>query len=205
VSISGLTEEEEPFLAGAAFQARDVRSVTLAVASDTRDSNYNPRHGGFTQFSAEIAGVFGGVDFNKYTTDTRRYFPMGSKNVLAIRLLGGLVTGEAPYLEQFLIGGNESLRGYTTDRFVGSRMAIMNVEYRFPITDNLLGVGFVDVGDAWGGAIAGDPFLQGHESFAAHVGYGGGIRVKTPIGPLRLDLGFSEEGTETHFGVRHMF
>jgi len=205
VSISGLTEEEEPFLAGAAFQARDVRSMTLAVATDTRDSNYNPRRGGFTQLSAEVAGVFGGVDFNKYTTDTRRYFPMGSKNVLAIRLLAGLVTGEAPYLEQFLIGGNESLRGYTTDRFVGSRMAIMNVEYRFPITGNLLGVAFVDVGDAWGGAIAADPYFEGDEAFTAHLGYGGGIRVKTPIGPLRLDLGFSEEGTETHFGVRHMF
>jgi outer membrane protein insertion porin family len=41
--------------------------------------------------------------------------------------------------------------------------------------------------------------------FDANIGYGVGVRVRTPIGPLRLDLGFSEEGTETHFGVRHMF
>jgi len=70
---------------------------------------------------------------------------------------------------------------------------------------NLLGVVFVDLGDAWGGDIADDPFVLGDTSFEAHLGYGAGIRVRTPIGPLRLDLGFSEEGTETHFGLSHMF
>jgi outer membrane protein insertion porin family len=206
VSISGLTAEEEPYLGGAAFAPRQVRSVTLAVSADTRDSNYNPRRGSYTQLSTEVAGILGGgANFNKYVVDTRRYFPIGGQNVLAMRLLGGVVTGEAPYLEQFLIGGHESLRGYRTDRFAGSRMAILNTEYRFPLTGNLLGVVFVDVGDAWGGAIASDPFFQGDEVFTSHVGYGVGIRVQTPIGPLRLDLGFSEEGTETHFGARHMF
>ncbi len=205
VSISGLTEEEEPFLGGAAFAPRDVRSVTLAVSSDTRDRSYNPRRGAYSQLSMEFAGVFGGVDFNKYTADNRRYIPVGAKSVIAVRLLGGVVTGEAPYLEQFLVGGTESLRGYRTDRLAGSRMAIVNTEYRFPLTENLLGVVFVDVGDAWGGAIASDPFFQGDKSFTAHVGYGIGIRVRTPIGPLRLDIGFSEDGTETHFGARHMF
>jgi len=205
VSISGLTEEEQPYLGGAAFAPREVRSVTLAVSADTRDSTYNPRRGSYTQLSTEVAGVFGGADFNKYVVDTRRHIPIGAQNVLAMRLLGGVVTGEAPYLEQFLIGGHESLRGYRTDRFAGSRMAILNTEYRFPLTGNLLGVVFVDVGDAWGGAIARDPFFQGDETYTSHVGYGVGIRVRTPIGPLRLDLGFSEEGTETHFGARHMF
>ena len=205
VSISGLTAEEQPYLGGAAFAPREVRSVTLAVSADTRDSNYNPRRGSYTQLSTEVAGILGGADFNKYVVDTRRFIPMGSQNVLAMRLLGGVVTGEAPYLEQFLIGGHESLRGYRTDRFAGSRMAILNTEYRFPLTSNLLGVVFVDVGDAWGGAIASDPYFKGDEAFTSHLGYGAGIRVKTPIGVLRLDLGFSEEGTETHFGARHMF
>jgi outer membrane protein insertion porin family len=132
VSISGLTEEEETYLGGAAFAPREVRSVTLAVSADTRDSNYNPRRGSYTQLSTEVAGLFGGADFNKYVVDTRRYIPIGSEHVLAMRLLGGVVTGEAPYLEQFLIGGHESLRGYRTDRFAGSRMLILNTEYRFP-------------------------------------------------------------------------
>ena len=209
VSISGLTEEEEPFLAGTAFLPRAVRSLTMAAVIDGRDNVYNPRRdptsGTYHQFSMEFAGVFGGVEFKKYTVDTRRYIPVGDRNVIALRILAGTTSGDAPYLEQFLIGGSESLRGYRTDRFAGARMAILNGEYRFPLSGNLLGVVFVDVGDAWGGDIASDPFFGGDESFTAHMGYGVGVRVKTPIGPIRLDLGFGEEGTETHFGVSHMF
>lgn len=207
VSISGLAAEEEPFLTGAAFEPREVRSVTLAAVNDTRRGTYNPLGGSYQQFSAEFAGILGGVNFNKYVSDNRRFFPVGGDKAIAVRLLGGIVTGDAPYLEQFLIGGSESLRGYRSDRFVGTRMAILNTEYRFPLGSNLLGVAFVDVGDAWGGPVASDPTFEEvvHESFSAHVGYGIGVRVRTPIGPLRLDLGFSEEGTETHFGVRHMF
>jgi outer membrane protein insertion porin family len=205
VSISGLNEEEEQFLTGPAFEPREVRSLTLATVTDKRSNPFNPRKGFYQQLSAEIAGVFGGVDFNKYTADHRRYLPVAGRNVLAFRLLLGTVSGDAPYLEQFLIGGPESLRGYRNDRFAGARMAILNTEYRFPISKNLLGVLFVDLGDAWGGALARDPYFQGDESFIAHLGYGAGVRVQTPIGPIRLDLGFSEEGTETHFGLSHMF
>jgi outer membrane protein insertion porin family len=213
ISITDLSPEEEELLKGgepdlpAAFQPRDVRSLTLAAVNDTRSDVYNPRRGFYQRFQAEFAGVFGGVDFNKYVSDSRRFFPAGRKNTVAVRVLAGAVTGEAPYLERFLIGGSESLRGFRTDRFVGTRMAILNTEYRFPVSENLLGVVFADVGDAWGGTVSSDGGIEGlvHEEFTAHFGYGVGVRVNTPIGPLRLDLGFSEEGTETHFGVRHMF
>jgi outer membrane protein insertion porin family len=208
VSISGLTEEEEGYLTGAAFEPRKVRSITLAAVNDTRSNLYNPRSGAYQRLSAEFAGlIFGGTEFNKYVLDTRRFFRMGAKNTVAMRLLVGTVSGDPPYLEQFLIGGSETLRGYRTDRFVGTRMGIVNTEYRIPIGENLLGVLFVDVGDAWGGPMVSDPAFEDivHDSFTAHVGYGVGVRVNTPIGPLRLDLGFSEEGTETHFGVRNAF
>jgi outer membrane protein insertion porin family len=205
LSISDLDETEQAFLAGTTFQPSSVRSLSLAATTDTRDNRYNPRKGAFRQLSAEFAGIFGGVDFTKYSADFRRYFRISADSVVAMRLLGGTVTGDAPYLEQFLIGGSETLRGYRSDRFVGARMVVLNTEYRFPVTENLLGVVFVDLGDAWGGSVADDPFVLGDASFDANLGYGAGIRVRTPIGPLRLDLGFSEEGTETHFGLSHMF
>lgn len=205
VSLSAYSEEDEPYLTGAAFTPREVRSLTLAAVNDTRDNLFNPHRGSYHQLSLEFAGMFGGSDFSKYSMDTRRYLPAGGKKVVAMRLLVGTTSGDAPYLEQFLIGGPESLRGYRTDRFPGSHMAILNTELRVPISENLTGVAFADVGDAWGGAIAEDPFFRGDTSFSAHLGYGAGVRVNTPLGPVRLDLGFSEEGTETHFGFHHMF
>jgi outer membrane protein insertion porin family len=206
ISIEDVSETEAPFLDDAVFAPRDVRSISLAGVNDTRNDPYNPRAGTYQRYAAEFAGIIGGVDFNKYTLETRKFFPMGRKNALALRLMGGKITGDPPYLEQFLIGGTESMRGFPNDRFAGVNMAVFNTEYRFPLTDNLLGVLFVDLGDAWGTVSDSDTSVDAiHESFSLHTGYGVGVRVKTPIGPFRLDLGFSEEGTETHFSVRNMF
>jgi outer membrane protein insertion porin family len=44
-----------------------------------------------------------------------------------------------------------------------------------------------------------------HDSFKLHSGYGFGVRVKTPIGPLRLDYGISKEGKRTHFSISQTF
>ena len=41
--------------------------------------------------------------------------------------------------------------------------------------------------------------------FGLHAGAGFGIRVGTPIGPLRLDFGFSAEGSRTHFSIGNVF
>jgi outer membrane protein insertion porin family len=84
-------------------------------------------------------------------------------------------------------------------------MVVLNTEYRFPLTKNLVGVGFVDAGDAWGGTIASDPYFESDKTFRMRLGYGVGVRVQTPVGPLRLDLGFSREGAQTEFGVAQMF
>lgn len=205
VSLSDISEADRPFLTGAAFAPGEVRSLTMATITDTRDNLFNPQGGAYHQFAVELAGLFGGSHFNKYSMDHRRYMRAGKRSVLAARLLFGTTTGNAPYLEQFLIGGPDSLRGFRVDRFAGSHMAILNTEYRFPLSSNLTGVLFADMGDAWGGAIATDPFFQGDKTFTTHIGYGVGVRVQTPMGPLRLDLGFSKEGAETHFGVAHMF
>jgi outer membrane protein insertion porin family len=91
-------------------------------------------------------------------------------------------------------------------------MVLLSTEYRFPISSGLVGVGFVDVGDAWGarseyldvGSIFGDNLPQ-HSSFEPSAGYGIGIRVRTPIGPIRLDYGFGEEGSRAHFSLGHAF
>ena len=205
VSLADISVADQQFLTGPAFASRQVRSLSLTTVTDTRENPNNPRGGKYHQFATEFAGIFGGSHFNKYSTDNRRYFPIGKKSVLAMRLIGGLVTGDAPYLEQFLIGGPDSLRGYRIDRFAGSHMVILNTEYRFPLSSNLTGVGFVDAGDAWGGPIASDLFFRSDKSFKTHLGYGVGVRIQTPVGPIRLDLGFSKEGAETHFGIANMF
>ncbi|NIM05901.1 MAG: BamA/TamA family outer membrane protein [Armatimonadetes bacterium] len=196
------------------FSDQSVRSLALGVVSDTRDIAKNPTKGSRLSFVTETAGMAGGASFDKYIVDLRRYISFGprpkeeeiaallQRKVLAFRLLVGTTTGDPPFLEQFLLGGVDTLRGYSPDRFPGEKQALLNFEYRFPLSDTLQGVLFVDTGDAWGGSFAEQ---YGDTSFKAHTGYGVGIRLQSPIGPLRLDYGTGSEGSEVHFGMGHMF
>jgi outer membrane protein insertion porin family len=185
------------------LQAQSVRSLALTMLTDTRDVIFDPTRGSFTSYSAEIAGAFGGqAHFTKWAVDLRRYFKVGRNKVFATRLMLGITGGHPPPLEQFLVGGGESLRGYKNDRFPGERMVLLNNELRFPLGNKLKGVVFVDVGDAWKGSFA---QTFGDANFKARVGYGIGVRVVTPIGPIRLDYGIGKFGAETHFSMGHVF
>jgi outer membrane protein insertion porin family len=183
-------------------RGEDVRSLALTLRNDTRNIIANPTHGGLNSVSVESAGWLGGARFNKFGTDVRRYLRAGGKRIFATRLLLGLTTGNPPFLEQYLIGGGETLRGYRNDRFPGKRMAVLNTELRIPIQQNIAGVLFVDVGDAWAGPFARD---LGDTNFKAHLGYGVGVRIVTPVGPIRVDYGIGSEGQETHFSIGHAF
>ena len=168
--------------------------------------------------------------FAKYSVDLRRYLSKGGprkdfnekRKRIALRLMGGATSGQMPFSEQYFVGGAETLRGYQEDRFWGKYMLLASGEYRMPLGPSLTGVAFVDCGDAWGAPIQyrqtvgvdqqGNPglvdvingFAQ-HSNFSPNLGYGVGIRVNTPLGPLRLDYGFGSEGSRAHFSIGNVF
>ena len=68
------------------------------------------------------------------------------------------------------------------------------------------------MGDAWGtesGFLFADPTLQTryrqHKNFSPQPAVGLGLRVTTPIGPIRLDYGYGSEGGRLHFSIGHSF
>jgi len=187
-----------------------VNSLTVGLIDDSRDVPSNPQSGTYTSVSLEQAGTLlgGETDFGKVLLDHRRYVEVGD-NVVAMRLMGGTSFGDTPLFESFTVGGANSLRGYEPDRWRGDNLFLANVEYRHSLTDSLTVVGFVDVGSAYGGTfetvVPGFEIKAEDEDFQPHVGVGAGLRVVTPIGPIRLDMGYGEDGSQAHFSFGHTF
>ena len=118
---------------------------------------------------------------------------------------GGTETGTVPFFEQYFAGGNDSVRGYNEDRFWGRNSVVATFEWRKPIQEQFSLVTFVDYGGAWGG-YAGSPGFEQSASAKFHYGYGLGIRFRTPLGPIRLDYAFNDQGgSRAHFMIGTSF
>ncbi len=172
-------------------------SLGLSGQYDTRDDVFDPRSGVSLQSVAEVAGglLQGKNDFYRLTGEARFYQRLGSGLVLALRGMAGRVTPygrrttAVPYYEAFTLGGRSSLRGYP-ERSLGPDSSIQgrfgpavvnaNLELR---TGYLFGwaglVGFADLGTVG----------RDFRLFAYEYSAGAGVRVRTPIGPVRLDWG----------------
>ena len=175
------------------------RSMTLSRVFDSRDNVFSPTEGHYYSLSAEFAGrAFGGdFDFNKYTAQDRSYLKVGKSQVVALRLMAGYADGHMPESGKFSVGGSDTLRGYEDDQFKGNKMLAATAEYRFPIASKIQGVVFTDIGNAWEN--------EGYKLSDLKTSVGVGVRVNTPLGPIRIDYGKGDEGGRTSFSFGGQF
>ncbi|NLO74056.1 MAG: BamA/TamA family outer membrane protein [candidate division WS1 bacterium] len=187
-----------------------VNSMALEYAWDTSDLITDPRKGGFRGVTWQYAGgLFGGDNqYSLYSVEQRKYLSVQG-GVLALRLMLGSSSGNVPLFDCWSIGGSMNLRGYEEDRYRGENLLVGNVEYRYSLSDSLGIVGFVDAGDAWGGlfptVIPGFNIPAEDQKLTLHMGVGVGVRAVTPLGPIRIDWGFGEDGSQVHFGFGQIF
>lgn len=210
-------------------QGRNTISVLGAsVSLDTRDNRFDPTRGFFAFTSGDLAGgvVGGNKEFYRLQGGASYYLPHGGRFVLESRVRAGIVneysdTAEVPIFERFFGGGAGTIRGFRERRvgptdpnsndpiggeatLVGTLEEVMTVvsdQKRRPI---LKGAAFYDVGNVWRRI---DEFGESLKS-----GVGVGVRVKTPIGPVRLDLGYpisdvadEEKEMRFHFNLSRSF
>jgi outer membrane protein assembly factor BamA len=117
------------------------------------------------------------ADATVATADVRAYLPaLAAHHVVALRASGGVSNGDPTVGRTFRLGGDSSagpvadfsssafslLRGFSHNAFAGTRVALVNAEYRWPIARPQRGVGtwplflrsthaavFADAGHAW--------------------------------------------------------
>ena len=108
-----------------------------------------------------------------------------------------------PASERFFAGGDTTVRGFALDQLGapdtidrdgfpigGGGLVILNAEVRVPVRGGLGVVGFIDSGNVF--ARTSDINLW---RLRSSVGFG--IRYKSPIGPIRVDVGIKARRYET--------
>ncbi len=183
-------------------------SLALTLTHDTRDNVFNPTKGLLLTGTGEVAGGFlsGDKDFWKMYGTASTYIKNLGENVLELKGRLGVAdeyddTVRVPIYERYFLGGANTVRGYR-ERRIGPRDAgngdpvggeaywIFNAEEAFPLYPGLIkGALFYDVGSL-------DERLDDFGSGDIVQGLGAGVRVKTPIGPVKLDMGYPLDDVE---------
>jgi outer membrane translocation and assembly module TamA len=98
-----------------------------------------------------------------------------------------------PLTERFFAGGASTLRGFGFERagprdlqnqtLGGNMLVVLNSELRFPLTRRLGSVIFYDTGNVF-------RRVEDFQLRRFSNSIGTGIRIATPVGPVRLDVGF---------------
>jgi outer membrane protein insertion porin family len=196
----------------------DKSMINIGLNWDTSFPMFTPEKGFLSSINFQYNGVITPVEFpfQKTLFDLRTYQKV-SFTILALRLKMGDIlpirdNDFIPVEERFYSGGSYSVRGWARQRLgpsdpfgnpTGGRSLLeFSTEFRFPLYDIVSGVAFMDCGNVW---------LESYTWRLNEIRYslGIGIRVKTPIGPVRLDVArpvFDEETTtQVHFSVGHAF
>ncbi len=213
VSVSDL--KVSPELIPRFSQPARIGMFTVNYILDRRDDPTDAHTGVYSTVDAGWAShsFSSQADFTRLIVRNATYHPFGfgSRYVLARSLTFGwlqpLRNGEEiPLPEELFGGGASSQRGFPENQagprdlktgfpLGGNALLINQTEWRFPISgDDVRGVLFWDAGNVYSDLRT--ISFRVHQRNLADFNYmvhavGFGLRYKTPIGPIRLDLAYS--------------
>jgi outer membrane protein assembly complex protein YaeT len=178
-----------------------VSAVGFDLQHSTADSLIDPHHGYQVGMHAEGAGraLRGTFEYTAVAGDARLYTPVGKRVVVAHRLQMGNIRPVAddetniPFGKRYFLGGATSIRGWgryevsplseSGEPIGGDSMLAFSEELRAIARGSLAGVLFLDAGNVWA------------KSWSIRLddlryAVGTGVRYQTPVGPLRVDVGY---------------
>lgn len=172
------------------------RSILMQHITDTRDNYIYPTEGYKSTLGYEYAGLGGDFSYHKFTIDGSTFRKVGRNQILVFHGSYGHSTDDLPTVSKFMLGGQDTIRGYRDDMFRGNSMVLGNIEYRFPLSKNFKAALFTDFGSAWD---------SGWTPSKLHGSYGVGVMLDSPLGLIRVDIGHGTQGNRVHFNVGGTF
>ena len=190
----------------------DLLLVKLGAARDKRNNPLQPTQGSFFRMGLDQSVPIGqgNIFLTRLQGNYSQYIPVNFTNfskgpeTLAFNFQAGTILGDLPPYEAFSLGGSNSVRGYDEGGLSSGRSYVeASVEYRFPLFSVLSGALFVDVGSDLGTTTEAAEILNKN---GTGIGYGLGVRVQSPLGPIRIDYGLNDEGdSRINFGIGERF
>jgi len=182
----------------------------LDVVYDARDSKLNPKYGYYLRGYAEwgIPTDSETSDYQKYLLEARGIYTVSDLTLAVVGKVGDIQIGEElgnrgiPESKKFYAGGMYSNRAYgfreigvitspTTDLVNGAKTWLnLMVEADYPIWGELYGAVFSD-----NTMLAAESMDFSGETISSA---GVGVRYMTPVGPLKIDIGFNVEDSSIY-------
>ncbi|MGL5081083.1 MAG: BamA/TamA family outer membrane protein [Microcoleaceae cyanobacterium] len=220
---NGITPRDElgKLLTASESGEDDLFTVQFGIAQDRRNNTQFPTSGYTYRLGTEqsIPIGSGSIFYNRLRGSYNFFIPVSilefipdAPQTLAFSFQAGTIIGDFPPYEAFPLGGSNTVRGWREGALGVARSFVLgSVEYRFPIFSigNFLigGALFFDAATALDsqGTVQGNPGgIRGKPG--SGIGFGGGLRVQSPLGPIRIDYGINNLGEgRIHFGIGERF
>jgi outer membrane protein insertion porin family len=200
----------------------DLTTLSFTATRDLRNNFSNPSQGSILTLSTEqsIPIGRGSILGNRLQANYAEYLPVNWINpkgkvsnsslpeVVAFNVQGGTTIGDLPPYNAYVLGGANSIRGYETGDVATSRSYVLaSAEYRFPVYKFLGAALFADIGSDLGSSssVLGEPGVVRNKP-GMGFGVGAGLRINSPIGIIRADWGFNDQGeNRLQFGFGQRF
>jgi outer membrane protein insertion porin family len=188
-----------------------IRSIGTRLSYDTRDFWMNPTEGENLVLGVNTSSKLLGatIEFTKLSLSASKFHPIKQDVILAMRANYDDAYGTIFDTERYFLGGGTTVRGYPDGSPVGKggRRAMVNLEVRF-LMDAFQFVVFYDAGKIGTGNNT-STFEGGELGRRILTGKGVGVRLMTPMGPLRFDYAWGDGHTDgagiIHFNIGHTF
>jgi len=183
----------------------------LSLVYSTLDNKDTPTFGGYARASIEpsFKALGGAEDYRHYEVEMKGFIPLDNARYISVfRLMYNQTLGpKVPFLEQSILGGETTLRGYGRNRFIDNSFLLCNLEERirlfrwevFNVTADWEVAPFIDLG-----AVMKSLDKARTSSFEYNPGIGFRATVRPNI-VGRVDMGIGRDGPAIFVGLGYPF